>query len=94
MSLFWILWIFSAIMALVPLYFFFVGLTDGSVTIRNISLWLIMLLIIGGVLAGSYWLNTHQYPGYAKGLLLVTAIPGMLGILYFLVVIIAKPKWN
>lgn len=94
MTFFWILWYFVAIMSLIPVYFFFVGLKDGSVTIRNIALWLLILVIIGGLLYGSCWLKDNDHMGWAKGLLLLGAVPGVLVILYLLVAIIGKPRWN
>ena len=94
MTLFWILWVFVATMSLVPVYFFFIGLKDGSVTTRNIILWLFILLMIAAILYGSCWLKNHDRLGMAKGLLLLGAVPGLLVILYLLVVLISKPKWN
>jgi uncharacterized membrane protein YhaH (DUF805 family) len=94
MTLYWILWIFTAIMSVVPVYFFFVGLKDGSITRRNFVLWLLILIIIAAVLVGSGWLKDHERLGMAKGLLALAAIPGVLVLLYFIVVIIGKPKWN
>jgi high-affinity Fe2+/Pb2+ permease len=94
MTLFWILWFFTAIMSLVPVYFFFIGLKDGSITSRNFVLWLLILLIIAGVLTGSIWLKDHDRLNWAKGLLALAAVPGVLVLLYFVVVMISKPKWN
>ena len=94
MVLFWILWVFVAIMSVIPVYFFFVGLKDGSITLRNIALWILILLLIAGVLYGSCWLIDHHKPGMAKGLLLIGTIPGALVLLYLLIAIISKPKWN
>ena len=94
MTLFWILWFFTAIMSLVPVYFFFVGLKDGSITSRNLSLWLLILVIIAGVLIGSCWLKDHARLGMANGLLIIAAIPGVLVLLYFIVVLTGKAKWN
>lgn len=81
-------------MALVPLYFFFVGIADGSVSSRNIGYWIIILLVVGLVLGGSFWLKSVNHMALAKGLLILAAIPGIFAIFYFLIVIIAKPKWN
>mgnify|MGYP000875767037 FL=1 len=94
MTLFTILWYFTAIMSVVPVYFFFIGLKDGSITTRNIVLWLIILLIIAGVLIGSNWLRDHDRLSMAKWLLALAAIPGALVLLYFIVVMIGKPRWN
>ena len=94
MTLFTILWYFTAIMSVVPVYFFFIGLKDGSITTRNIVLWLIILLIIAGVLIGSNWLRDHDRLSMAKWLLALAAIPGALVLLYFIVVMIGKPWCN
>jgi hypothetical protein len=94
MMLFWILWIFDAIMSLVPVYFFFIGLKDGSITSRNIGLWMLILVIVAAVLFGSHWLVSIDRLAMANGLLLLAGIPGVLVLLYFLVIIIGKPRWN
>lgn len=94
MTFFWILWIFTAIMSLVPIYFFFIGLKDGSITSRNIILWMIILLVVAGVLMGSFWLKNHDRLGMAKGFLLLAAVPGIFVVLYFVVVLTGKAKWN
>lgn len=94
MTLFWILWIFNALMALVPVYFFFVGLADGSINSRNIGLWGLILLVVAGILIGSWWLQAHHQLGWAKGLLVFAAVPGILVLLYFIIVLTSKPRWN
>lgn len=94
MTFFWILWIFNATMSLIPVYFFFVGLKDGSITKRNFTLWLLILAIIVGVLLGSCWLKDHDRLSLAKWLLTFAAFPGLMVLLYFLVAVIGKPRWN
>jgi len=94
MTTFWILWIFNALMALIPLYFFFIGIGDGSITSRNIGLWMIILLIVAVVVGGSLLLKSANQMGLAKALLMVAAIPGLLAILYFAVVMTSKTRWN
>lgn len=94
MTLFWILWSFSALMALVPIYFFFIGLADGSITSRNLGLWGVLLLIVAAILIGSMWLMRHDHIGWAKIVLLFAAVPGLLVILYFLIVMTSGAKWN
>ena len=94
MALFWILWSFNALMSLVPIYFFFVGLSDGSITSRNIGLWSIIMLIVAGVLFGSLWLKAHNQLPLAKVLLILAAVPGIFVLLYFLIVFTSKARWN
>jgi hypothetical protein len=91
---FWLLWGFDAVIAFVVLYFFIVGLADGSVSSFNMGLWLIILLIPACVLLGSLWLRSASHSGSAKGVLLILAVPGLLFLLYFLVLLFSAPRWN
>jgi len=94
MKLFWFLFGFDALMSLIPIYFFFVGLGDGTITPKNMGIWLIILMVIGGVLFGSYWLMQQHHLGLAKGVLAAASIPGWIFLLYIAIVIIGKPRWN
>ena len=94
MTTFWILWSFNALMALVPLYFFFVGLNDGSVSSSNMGLWMLILLAVVVVIGGSLWLRSANQMSLAKGLLMVAAIPGVIAIIFFAIILITKPRWN
>ena len=94
MKTFWLLWGFDALIALVILYFFFVGLADGSVSSFNMGSWLLLLLAVGGVLLGSYWLRSAGYSRPAYGVLLILALPGFLCLLFFLAVLIIHPRWQ
>jgi hypothetical protein len=94
MAFFWILWSFNALMSLVPVYFFFVGLNDGSITSRNIGLWGIIILMVAAVLFGTLWLMGHNQISLAKIILILAAIPGIFVLLYFLIVFTSKARWN
>jgi len=94
MTLFWILWSFSALMSLIPIYFFFVGLSDGSITSKNMGLWALILVIVAAVVMGTLWLKGTDHLGLAKIILILAAIPGIFVLLYFLIVITSKAKWN
>ncbi len=94
MLFFWILWAIAALVGVVVLYFFFVGLADGSVSATNAGLWFLMLLVPGAILLGSLWLKAHERLGLAKGVLLLLAVPAVLAGLFFLILLISKPRWN
>jgi hypothetical protein len=94
MTTFWILWSFNALMALVPIYFFFVGLNDGSVSSSNMGLWMLILLAVVVVIGGSLWLRAANQMPLARGLLIVAAIPGVIAIIFFAIILITKPRWN
>jgi hypothetical protein len=92
--LFWILWGFDALIAAVFLFFFFWGLADGTVSSFNIVLWLAILAGLAVILGGSLKLRAKGHARPAIGILLILAIPGMLGVLFFLAVLILQPRWN
>lgn len=88
------LWVFDALLAGVPVYFFLAGLKDGSVSSFNIATWLVLLLVIAGVLAGSALCRSRGHTAIAWLILAVLAVPGALGMLFFLGVVIFNPRWN
>ena len=93
-KLFRILWWFDALIAAVFLFFFFWGLADGTVSAFNIVLWLAILTCLAGILGGSRALRSKGHRRPAMGLLLILAIPGILGLIFFLAVAILHPRWN
>ena len=94
MILFWILWGMDVVVALVALYFFFVGLGDGSVSSFNGGLWFGILLGLAAVLGGSWMLKTSDHLLAAQLLLSVVAIPASLFFLYLLIAVLTKARWN
>jgi hypothetical protein len=91
---FWFPWAIDVVIAIIVLYFFLVGLADGSVSSFNIGLWLLLLLGLGSILGGSLWLKTAGHPTLAMVLLLILTIPGLLYGLFLLALVIAAPRWN
>lgn len=89
-----LLFLFDLAVGAVVLFFFFWGLSDGSVSSFNIGLWLGILAAVGGILAGGYFLNANGNRPLAIILLLVLAIPGLLYALFVLLIIILNPRWN
>ncbi|MBK9488642.1 MAG: osmoprotectant transporter permease [Haliscomenobacter sp.] len=94
MTFFWILWGFDALITLVVLYFFFIGLADGTVSSFNMGIWTLLLLGLAVVMLGSLWLKSIEYLTLAKILLWILAIPGLLYVLFILFILIGKPRWN
>lgn len=89
-----ILWGINAVIALIFVVFFFIGLADGSVSSFNITLWLVVLFALGGILWGSYAARSAGRTSLVTRLLMALAIPGVLIGLLFLAVLILQPKWN
>lgn len=94
MALFKVLWTIDALASLVVIYFFFVGVADGTVSSRNMGLWMMILAAIGAVMLGSIWLRNHQLNGMAFGLLCVLAIPALFFLLYMLIAMFSGGRWN
>jgi len=94
MMKFWVPWGIDAIVAAIFVWFFFVGLADGSVSSFNIELWIGILMAIAGILGGALWLRSTGRPGLAVPLLLVLAVPSVLYALFILMAVILNPRWN
>jgi hypothetical protein len=89
---FWFVWGFDALIAAIVLFFW--GVVDGTVSSFNMGLWMVMLLALAGIIGGSFRLQSKDRTRPAMGLLLLLAIPGALGVLFFLAVLILQPRWN
>lgn len=80
--------------AAVLVYFFLVGLVDGSVSSFNMGLWLAMLVGVAAVIGGGVALRRSGHTTWANLVLLVLAIPTFLYGLFILVVIFSGARWN
>ena len=92
--LFKIIYGFDALVALIILYFFFIGITDGTVSQFNALLWLAIIALLSFVMFGSIWFNSHSYTILSYVTLLIIAIPASLFLLYFLIAIFGGGRWN
>ena len=86
-------WGVDLVVALIFVYFFFVGLADGSVSEFNIVLWLAILLIMAGVVGGSLALRAAARARLATILVTILAVPSVLIGLFFLVLLVAPVRW-
>lgn len=84
----------DAAAAAVILYFFVVGLADGSVSSFNAGLWAAILLGGAAILGGGAMLNANGKRGAAIALLLVLAVPAFLFGMFVLAMIVAQPNWR
>jgi hypothetical protein len=91
---FWVLWAIDALISVIALFFFLVGVADGSVSSFNLGIWIVLLAALTAVVGGSLWLKAIGRRGLGTLLLLVLAVPGILLALFFLVLIISGPRWN
>ena len=89
-----ILWGFDAIVAAIFVFFFAVGLADGSVSSFNIVLWALILGALGIVLGGAPALPTSGRDKLAIALLCVVAVPGALMGLFYLLILVTHPRSN
>jgi hypothetical protein len=92
--MFWVPWGIALIVTALFLYFFVIGLADGSVSSFNIALWMVILLGVASVTGGSLLLKNSGRPGLAILLALVLAVPGLLALIFLLAVLITTTRWN
>ena len=91
---FWISWAIGALVSAACVYFFVIGLIDGSVSSFNAGLWLLMLATCAGVMGGSYLLKARGRTTLALLLSLVLSVPGLLFGLFMLMILLTNPRWN
>jgi Na+/melibiose symporter-like transporter len=89
-----IFWVIDVITTAVILFFFVIGLGDGSVSSYNIALWAAMIILPIALLIGSYILKTKSRLKQANWLLAIMAVPVFLFFLFYVVLILSNPKWN
>jgi hypothetical protein len=89
-----IAWGFDVIVALAIVYFFFVGLADGSVSAFNAGIWSVLLLVVAVSMGGSLWLRRAGHDRLAWLLLAVLGLPGLAYTLFLLLLLITQPRWN
>ena len=94
MKFFGILVAIDALIACIALYFFSIGLADGSVSSFNMTLWLGILGGIAAVIIGGLFFNAKGHRRLADVILLILALPGVLFGLFMLLLIISHPRWN
>ena len=94
MLFFKILWVIDALISSIFLYFFVIGVQDGTVSGSNIGLWVIILSILGGILFGSYWLRGRNHAVLANLVLLFPAVPAILYGIIILTGIFGNQRWN
>lgn len=90
---FWILWGFDALAAAIVYTFFFTGLMDGT-AMRAIGLWILIVLALTGVLAGSLLLHFTGHPVPAWILLALVAVPAFCFGAFFHLILLMNPRWN
>ena len=90
---FWIPWAVDVIIAMIFVYFFFVGLDDGSVSSFNMGLWLATLCVLGGIVGGALALRGTGRTRAATVLVTIFAIPGALVGLLYLALLATPARW-
>ncbi|MBS0249057.1 MAG: osmoprotectant transporter permease [Proteobacteria bacterium] len=79
--------------ALVAVYFFFVGLADGSVSSFNGGLWFGLLAGLAAIVGGGWALQAKGHRGFAAAVLLILAVPALAYGLFIALIVITQPNW-
>jgi hypothetical protein len=94
MIFFWIVFGVDVIAAAVIVYFFFIGLADGSVSSFNMGLWLAIFAGTAAILGGGWAMNAKGQRGAAIAVLSILAVPSVLFGLFMLLLVITQPNWH
>jgi hypothetical protein len=84
----------ALVVAAIAVIFFVIGIADGSVSSFNIGIWLLLLSCLGAILGAGHALRTRGRTGWAIAVLSIAAVPGIIGGLLVLLVVITQPRWN
>jgi len=94
MKFFWTVWVIDALASLVLLFFFFMGLMDGSVSSYNGLEWILILAAVGAVLAGSIYFFRNGKKSIAYLLVCLLAVPALLLGIFLLFLVFADIHWQ
>jgi hypothetical protein len=94
LKLFWIFWGIDALICVIALVYFFLGLANGSVASFNIGIWMAGLAALTVIIVGSLLLKKHGHPIFGIVLLLVLAIPALLYGLFVFLFVVTGTTWN
>jgi hypothetical protein len=89
-----ILWGFDFVIGVAVIGYFILGLGNGSITAFNIGIWAVLLLLTEGLLWGSRLLYQAGRRKLATTLALLLAIPGIMVLLFFGVLLLSDTRWN
>ncbi len=89
-----IAWGIDLVATIVLVGYFVSGSMRGTVSSFNLGLWLALLAIAGGVLAGSWTLRASHHSTAATLLAGALAVPCALLGLWLLTVILLPGRWN
>lgn len=84
----------DSIALLIALYFFLVGIGDGTVSSFNIMLWLPLLGGLAGIIFVGRYFRTRQQLVAANIVLAIVGVPAVLACLFVLSLLISQPRWN
>jgi hypothetical protein len=91
---FWIPWTINLLVSSLLVFFFLLGLADGSISSFNLGLWLLILCAAVVVVGGSLALRAAAHVKWAQALVTVFAVPGVLVGLFFAVILLVPGRWN
>jgi hypothetical protein len=91
---FWILFGIDSLAALVALYFFAWGLSDGTVSSFNFGIWAMLLGGIGAILGGGAWLRAIGWRRMACLVLSILVVPAAAYAILLLAVVIFQPSFR
>ena len=92
--LYWFLFGIDCIAAAVAVFYFFLGLGDGTVSSFNITIWMLLLGGIGAVLGGGHVMRRAGQVWFANVVLAILGLPSLFAGLLMLLLIANPPRWN
>jgi len=92
--LFWALFLAALAVSVVAVFFFGVGLSDGTVSSFNAGIWTFLLLLSLGVPLAGWQFHARGWRRAAYLVLSVLALPGLVYLLFILLMFTSATSWQ
>jgi hypothetical protein len=93
-KLFYIILAIDTLVPIIAIFYFFVGLADGSVSSRNMLLWIVLLAALVLLWLACLYLYKAGWIKLAWTIAILLGLPAMIGLLYILMIMFGNVRWN
>jgi hypothetical protein len=93
-KLFLIVLAVDAIVPIIAIFYFFVGISDGTVSSRNIMMWVLLLAALVLLWLACLYFYKAGWIKLAWAIAILLGLPAMIGLLYILMFMFGNVRWN
>jgi hypothetical protein len=93
-KLFYIILAIDALVPIIAIFYFFVGISDGTVSSRNILMWILLLAALVLLWLACLYLYKAGWIKLAWTIAILLGLPAIIGLLYILMIMFGNVRWN